>query len=106
MGGLKELQVHVAAGMDLDPVREVVKMNGAELQQKVMRNAPVDTGALKRYIMLSIMDGGLTARVNPLMNYSSYPEYGTRFMAAQPYIRPAMNAQKQQFKSDLKRLMG
>jgi HK97 gp10 family phage protein len=56
--------------------------------------------------MLSIMDGGLTARVNPLMGYSAYPEYGTRYMAAQPYMRPALNDQKKQFKSDLKRLMG
>lgn len=106
MGGLKELQVHVAAGMDLDPVREVVKMNGAELQRKAMKNAPVDTGSLKRYIMLSVMDGGLTARINPLMNYSAYQEYGTRYMAAHPFMRPALNDQKKQFKADLKRLMG
>lgn len=82
-----------------------VKLNGAELQQKAQRNAPVDTGNLRRSINLSIKDGGMTAEITAMAEYSGYVEYGTRFMNAQPFIAPAFNEQKDIFINDLKRAL-
>jgi hypothetical protein len=32
-------------------------------------------------------------------------EYGTRFMEAQPFVKPAYEVQKEQFKKDLDKLV-
>lgn len=103
--GAKELQAKIKVNGNMDAVKRIVQMNGAELQQKAMRGAPVDTGNLKRSIGLRLTDGGMTAEVEPTAEYAPYVEYGTRFMNAKPYMRPAYDAQKTRFKSDLERLM-
>ena len=60
---------------------------------------------LKRHVTLSIKDSGLTAVVEPEVDYAEYVEYGTRFMEAQPYLKPALDEQKRIFKSDLEKIM-
>ena len=97
---IKKLKMNVR----MDDAKRVVRHNGAELQQKAQRNSPVDSGDLKRSIGLEIVDDGLAAEVEPTMNYASYVEYGTRKMAAQPYMRPAFNEQSAKFKSDMDKL--
>lgn len=84
---------------------KVVRQNASEMQNKAMKAAPCDTGALKRSITLNIQDGGLRAIVYPYMNYAPYVEYGTRFMEAQPFLRPGFIFQSDQFKKDLKRML-
>lgn len=86
-------------------IGRVVKANTAELQQKEMRSVPVDTGFLKRSILLTMKDNGLTGVVEPTANYASYIEYGTRFMAAQPYVRPNYDAQAKQFIQDMQKFV-
>lgn len=88
---------------DKNAVARIVAQNGAELQQKAQRKSPVDTGTLRRSIRLDIEDGGMTAEVSANTEYAAYVEYGTRFMAAQPFLRPALAEQAEQFKSDLER---
>lgn len=103
--GVKKLQVKLEKNMDLDKVRHVVQMNGSEMQRKAQRKSPVDTGTLKRGIGLEISDGGMTATVESTTEYAPYQEYGTRFMEAQPFMKPAFNEQKEKFKRDLKKLV-
>lgn len=88
----------------MNDVKRIVKSNGAALQESAQRKVPVDTGNLKRSIGLEIRDSGLTAEVEPTAEYAAYVEYGTRYMNAQPYMRPSYTAQKEKFKSDLKKL--
>lgn len=103
--GIEALEKELRKFANLDDVKDVVKLNGAEMQKNAMKKAPVDTGTLKRYIMLSNMDGGFTARVNSLVNYSAYVEHGTRYQTAQPFIRPSLKEQEIKFRNDLLRLM-
>lgn len=105
IGGLEKLQKKLKKNVTMNDVKIVVKQNGAELQSKAQNNAPVDTGNLKRSIGLSIEDAGMTAKVKPTADYAGYVEYGTRFMEAQPYMKPALDEQKQQFKNDMKKLV-
>lgn len=100
-----ELRKKLQQNSKLDAVKRVVKMNGAELQTKAQRNAPVDTGTLKRSISLELRDGGLTAESEATAEYAPYVEWGTRFMNAQPFMRPAYYAQKEQFKHDLSKIV-
>lgn len=103
--GLDKLQKHLKKQCTLDDVRNVVKMNGAELQNKAKRMAPVDTGTLKRSIGLEITEAGMTAEVEATAEYAPYVEYGTRFMKAQPYIRPSLEEQKKSFENDLSKIL-
>ena len=100
----------------MDDVKNVVRMNGSEMQRKMQRNASFrghkkngkfikPTGATKRSIQIEIKQSGMTAKVAPQTEYSPYLEYGTRFMDAQPFVRPAYQKQKSIFLNDMKRLM-
>lgn len=102
--GFNELHAKVAKNVSLEAVKQVIKLNGAELQQTSMKLSPVDTGQLKRSITLDIKDKGLTAVIAPHVNYAAYVEYGTRYMNAKPYIRPAFNLQILKVKRDLQSL--
>lgn len=101
--GMEKLQVKLKKNVQMNDVKRIVKNNGAALQEAAQRKVPVDTGTLKRSISLKIRDGGLTAEVEPTEEYAAYVEYGTRYMNAQPYMRPSYTAQKEKFKSDLKK---
>lgn len=103
--GVNELRIALKKNTNLDAVKRVVRENGAEMQVKAQRNAPVDTGTLERSIGLDIMDAGLTAKVEPTAEYAPYPEFGTRFQEAQPYMGPAFKEQKEQFKKDMEKLV-
>lgn len=103
--GLARLQSKLESLSDLSGVNSVVAANGSRLQKLAMANAPVRHGDLKRSIELLIEDDGLTSVVKPGMEYAAYVEYGTRFMAAQPYLRPAFDQVKPEFISDLERVV-
>ena len=107
--GIKELEAKLKKNATLDDARTVVKKNGADLQSRMTRNAVFvkgySTGATKRRIRSAFTDSNLTVTVEPTTSYASYPEYGTRCMAAQPFVRPSFNIQKEIFKRDLKKLM-
>ncbi len=103
--GFHELQVKLEKNMDLSAVKTAVKKNGAEMQKKAQKEAPVDTHYLQRSITLEITDGGMTAEVESTAEYAAYQEYGTRFMKGKPHIRPAFDEQKGKFKSDLGKLV-
>ena len=103
--GVEQLQKKLKANATLDDVKRVVRKNGADMQSRAQRNAPVDTGTLKRSLGLEITNSGMAAEVEPTAEYAPYVEYGTRFMDAQPFVKPAYNAQKEQFKQDMDRLV-
>jgi HK97 gp10 family phage protein len=50
--------------------------------------APVDTGRLRSSIFVRRGDGYVEVGSN--VQYAAYVEFGTRHMAAQPYLRPAI----------------
>ena len=103
--GMEKLQKKLKKNVQMDDVKRVVLHNGAEMQTKAQQNAPVDTGTLKRSIGLEITDSGMTAEVEPTADYAPYVELGTRFMDAQPYLKPAFDDQKEKFKRDMKKLV-
>lgn len=107
--GLDKLQKALKDNVSLEDVKTVVQKNGERLQRKMKKNADFkkgyQTGTTKRSIGLEIKDSGFTAEVAPETEYSPYVEHGTRFMEAQPFIRPAFEEQKAKFKSDMQKLV-
>ena len=102
--GIDQLKEALNPEATLEKVRHIVKTNGAELQAQAIRNAPYKTGNLMRSIGMQIKNGGKTAEVEAQAEYAPYLEYGTRFMEAQPYMKPAFNKQKVKFENDLANL--
>lgn len=106
--GLDKLEKSLKKNVTLSDVKKVVRHHGAELQKQMQANADFkkgyQTGTTKRSIGLEITNGGFTAEVEPTTEYSPYLEYGTRFMDAQPFVKPAYNTQKAKFKRDMDKL--
>ena len=107
--GLEELQKKLKDNVTLDDVIKVVRHHGSELQQRMQDNADFSrgyqTGDTKRSIGLEITDGGMAAEAGPETDHSPYVEYGTRYMEAQPFVRPAFDEQKALFKKDMQKLV-
>ncbi len=107
--GLDKLQKALKTNVTMDDVKKVVRHNGQQLQVKMQSKADFTrgyaTGTTKRSIGLDYKDSGFTAEVEPTTEYSPYLEYGTRFMDAQPFVRPAFDEQKDKFKSDMQKLV-
>lgn len=111
--GLIELRQGLSRRVNLDAVKTVVRKNGDQMNARMKRNASPGGAFVKGYtkgdtrdsINTQILDNGMTAAVGPTTEYSAYVEFGTRFMTAEPFIKPAWEEQKEQFKSDMGKLM-
>ena len=109
--GLYELDKKILDSLDLNAVKRVVQKNGDQLNGRMTRNTK--TAFVKGYSMgdtgdsinTEILDGGMTASVGPGTEYHVYPEFGTRRMEPEPYIKPAWEEQKEQFKKDMDKLV-
>ncbi|WP_369350548.1 HK97-gp10 family putative phage morphogenesis protein [Streptococcus hillyeri] len=94
-----------------DEVKRIVRTNAVELQKGIVRNANFtkgfSTGATKRSVStnLTFADDGFTAKTGPTTEYAGYVEKGTRKMSAQPFVLPAVKAQKEKFRQDLEELV-
>lgn len=106
--GIKGLQDKLKKNVQMSDVKRVVKKNGAEMARKMVTNADFDkgyqTGTTKRSINLEMENSGLTASAGATTEYAEYLEYGTRFMEAQPFVKPAFDEQKEKFKKDMSKL--
>lgn len=103
--GADKLEKALRDKAKLAAAKQIVRSCGTKLQRGAENNAPVDTGTLKRSITIEIEDDGLTAVVAPHTEYAAYVEYGTRYMTAQPYMRPAYEEVKAEFKSKMEELV-
>lgn len=100
---LKELDKkpkEVEASVDKELNRSSLRV---ELEAKEM--APFDTGWLLMNIH-SYKEGHLSYFVVSPVHYSIYLEYGTRYMYAQPFMFPAMQAEYPVLMSRLKKIVG
>lgn len=119
--GIDKLKKALKDNVTMDDVKRVVRHHGSKLQERMQNAADFtqgyQTGTTKRSIDLEILDKGLTAAVCqgkeplnpksglPATEYSPYLEYGTRFMDAQPFVKPSHDAQKKEFKKDMQKLV-
>ena len=73
-----------------------------DIEAHAKGGAPVDTGSLRNAI--NATGGGLDWRVDSPANYSLFQEFGTRFMAAHPYMLPALEAVRPSLIAALRRI--
>lgn len=108
--GLKQLDKKLRENLNMDAVKRVVQKNGDQMNERMKKNTETaftkgySTGDTASSINTVISDCGMTATVEPTTEYAPYPEFGTRFMEAEPYVRPAFEEQVVQFKKDMDKL--
>lgn len=118
--GLEELQRAIAKRpyMMATQAKAIVERNATQLKRQTMRNMTEaytghkegsrfvkPTGATKGSVNITYQQAGMTAIVAPHTEYFAYLEYGTRFMAARPTLKPAWVMQRVKFANDLKKMM-
>lgn len=120
--GLEKLQKKLQKVAKMEEMERIIEKHGTEMQRKAIINASKfrghyegrgknkhfvkPTGATKRSISVnSSKVGRFKYRVAPGTDYAAYVELGTRKMSAQPFIKPAFDNQKEEFKKDLERLV-
>jgi HK97 gp10 family phage protein len=79
------------------PQGEVGKMltrSTLQVHRRAVQLCPVDVGRLQSSITwrLATDSRGLLGVVGTKTEYAPYVEFGTRYMAAQPFLRPALAA--------------
>lgn len=109
--GVDKLSKALLSRASAGDIKSVVKRNTTQMQQQAMSNASsvftkgYSTGDTKKSIGVQFKNGGLTGIVGMGKNYNPYTEKGTRFMAAEPLLKPVFNKQKTVFKSELEKLL-
>ena len=81
-------------------VQEQVNKSALNIQREAKKRCPVDTGALRNSITVDFY-GIMSAEIGPHMPYAPYVEFGTRKMAAKPYLFPAYEQEKPHFEKGI-----
>lgn len=87
-----------------DELSRLVRTAAFQIEQQAKIAAPVDTGFLRGSIQTEILDP-MTARVSVGAEYGIYVEFGTRYMAAQPYFIPAAEQVIRNLGGELKKVL-
>jgi HK97 gp10 family phage protein len=76
------------------PVAKDIQRRALQVDAAAKGFAPVDTGRLRSSITNEMgVDGqGVFARIGTDVEYAIYQEFGTRFQAGTPFLRPALDA--------------
>lgn len=77
----------------LDPDK-IVGQAALRAERVAKRRAPWKTGRLRTSITAQPLKPGVWV-VKTNVTYASYVEFGTRYMAAQPFMRPALGEARQ-----------
>lgn len=80
-----------------------LELSSLRIERGAKTGAPVDTGALKNTIF-SAQAGSLTYKVTAPQHYAVYVEKGTRKMRAQPFLKPAIDAERPKLISNLRKI--
>lgn len=74
------------------PTARYLIAKAVTVERVAKRLCPVDTGRLRASISyrLGIDMDGVYAVIGTDVHYAKYVEFGTRFMRAQPFLRPAL----------------
>ena len=112
--GDKELAAALYKKAQMSAVKNVVKKSGAQMSD-LTKTFMQPTGGVyskgyargnnQKSTNVEIVDNGMTAKQTTNTDHIGFTEYGTRFMQAEPAIKPAFDRTKVIFKNDLNNLV-
>lgn len=83
-------------------VEQQIAESALNIQMGAKKRCPVRTGALRNSITVDFY-GKMSAQIGPHMPYAAYVEYGTKKMAAQPYLFPAFEEERPKLEEGIKK---
>lgn len=98
-----EMTIYNAHSKAVEQANKVTKNNGERLKRKAKEEAPFETYFLQEQIVSRYSP--LTAIVHAQASYSAYQEYGTRFMPAQPFMKPSLLWVQPKYQKDMTDVM-
>lgn len=81
-------------------IKEEVAKSALNIQLGAKQRCPVRTGALRNSIVVNFY-GFMSAQVGTSLPYAPFVEFGTRKMAAKPYLFPAFEEERPKFEERL-----
>lgn len=81
--------------------RTTVKKHADKIASDARNRAPVETGYLRSSIRAESLSTGKEAQIVVGASYGMFVEYGTYKMAAQPFLNPALEADKSAYFADM-----
>lgn len=81
-------------------VQEALQTAVHEIEAEAKMAAPIDTGYLRSSISSEV--SGMEGRVQVAAEYGVFVEFGTRYMAAQPFLTPAFEAGSQRLMAEIR----
>lgn len=104
--GINELKDYMLEAEKLDDVKEITRKYSVQLGRLASILSPVDTGFLKRSMVVLIQDGGMTGIIEFYAEYAPYQEFGTRWMPGKWYLKRGFDQVVVLYIADLERLFG
>lgn len=100
---MARVEVRIRSGLTKIPAAARRKIElaldkaAADIEARAKTTVPVDTGALKNSIQAGQTGRDLERQVEAGQGYAAFVEFGTRRMAARPYLTPAFEAVRPAF---------
>lgn len=91
-------------GVSLAARKEVLR-GALNVQAGAKRRCPVKTGRLRNSIAVEMIGSGMEAHVGTNVHYAPMVEFGTRRMAARPYLFPALEEERPKLAARLGKLI-
>lgn len=79
---------------------KALMQGGLLVEREAKERCPVDTGVLRASIKAEPVDDGAVI-IAPHTDYAAFPEFGTVYQAAQPYMRPAYDENVPQIRGSI-----
>ena len=84
-----------------DKIKTVVQIAARNIErdakQRMTDQDAVDTGATRNGIFVDPGTPSFSQRIGPVTEYAPFIEFGTRYMAARPYMIPALEKERNRF---------
>lgn len=104
MDDLKRKLVALETGMQARVLKNALTAGALPIQNEAKILAPYETGTLRRSIHTEIVMHGadrIVAEIGTDVDYAPHQEFGTRKMAAHPFLRPAFDTKLPEAKAEI-----
>ena len=92
-----------------EAIEKEIKISAINIQREAKKICPWRTNRLRSSIAIQFLSNG--ERINAAeigsyhVEYAPYVEFGTRYMKAEPYLRPAYKAELPKLKANIARIL-
>lgn len=104
MDDLKRKLAALETGMQARVLKDALTAGALPIQNEAKILAPYETGTLRRSIHTEIVTHGddrIVAEIGTDVEYAGHQEFGTRKMAAHPFLRPAFDTKLSDAKAEI-----